>query len=241
MLMHSNWVIIFPCIAETCTVHVLHAREWNRKQRRRGENYLEWRRSGSWADSVAEVADGGCCQWLPLLLPAAFYYLCPSPVFIMFFIVYSLVVAVLSVVTGRNGRGDGGGATVALLISLLLRGFLYLSLFLFLLSFPTLQVLLWTTGRTMAARGGSGDGYADSNRWFFLLSHLLFFFLLCFSNLLPPCFCPPLLALCSVSPPLPPVLGSLSFKKFSPPESVVCFSHSSKFLPLQSCNLPLYL
>ena len=215
MLMHSNWVIIFPCIAETCTVHVLHAREWNRKQRRRGENYLEWRRSGSWADGVAEVADGGCCQWLPLLLPAAFYYLCPSPVFIMFFIVYSLVVAVLSVVTGRNGRGDGGGATVALLISLLLRGFLYLSLFLFLLSFPTLQVLLWTTGRTMAARGGSGDGYADSNRWFFLLSRLLSFSSV--FQIFSPLFLSPSSCSLFCFPSSPPGFGFSLLQKILPP------------------------
>jgi len=51
---------------------------------------------------VAAVADGGCCKGLLLLLPAAFYCLYPSPVFILFFAVYSLAVAVLSVVAEQR-------------------------------------------------------------------------------------------------------------------------------------------
>ena len=46
-------------------------------------------------------------------------------------------------------------------------------------------------------------------------------FLLCFLSPLffkssPPCFCPPLLALCFVSPPLPPGFGFSLLQKFSP-------------------------
>jgi hypothetical protein len=49
---------------------------------------------------VAATADGGCCQWLLLLLPAAFCFLCPSPVFILFFAVFGLAVV-------EGGRGSG--------------------------------------------------------------------------------------------------------------------------------------
>jgi hypothetical protein len=49
---------------------------------------------------VAATADSGCCQWLLLLLPAAFCFLCPSPVFILFSAVFGLAVV-------EGGQGSG--------------------------------------------------------------------------------------------------------------------------------------
>ena len=48
------------------------------------------------------MADGGCCKGLLLLLPTTFYCLYPSPMFILFFIVNSLAVAVMSVVAEQR-------------------------------------------------------------------------------------------------------------------------------------------
>jgi len=71
----------------------------------RGGCYLQQKTLGRWAGGgevtvVAATADSGCCQWLLLLLPAAFCFLCPSPVFILFSAVFGLAVV-------EGGRGSG--------------------------------------------------------------------------------------------------------------------------------------
>ena len=106
--------------------------------------------------------------------------LCPSPVFILFFVVYSLAVAVLSVVAEQRWLfsflfffsclSPPFCSFTPLFLSF---GFFFffsadlppcLSLFLLLLPFLTVQVLLSTTGRIVAAGGGSG-GCGRRPRW----------------------------------------------------------------------------
>jgi hypothetical protein len=109
----------------------------------------------SWWTAV--VADGGSSSSLLCFAASS------SSVFRLFCQQYSS----LSTLVSGDAAGDGqeeewrGGRwvqTVVLLLSLFLRGFLCLSLFLLLLLFLTVQGLLSMTGRAVAAGGDDGGG-----------------------------------------------------------------------------------
>jgi len=234
--MHSNRVIIFPCIAETCTVHVLHAREWNGKNRDEGER-ITWNGGSLVAvlmvaggdGGVAAIADDGCCWLLLPLLPCCLLLSLPLSC------VYSVLRRLFSGGGGAVGgdweerwrwwwRSNGGSSSF------------------FVAEWFPLSVSFFTSSPVShGADAVMDDGEEDGSwRWLcwqqpvvlppfssaFLLSPNFFF------KSSPLVFIP--LFLLSVLFPLLSLLFRVlsPFKNSPPLEYVVCFSPSPKFCPL---------
>jgi len=184
--MHSNRVIIFPCLQKRaqCTFCMQGKEMRNRDER---ERRVTCNRGALRAGLVAACSWGGggweprwcCCSGRRWLLQgatsAAFYCLCPSPVFILFFVVYSLAMAMLSEQWWLFSflffflLSFSSFLLFHSLVSLFRFFFSaaplpLLFLFLLLLSFLTVQVLLSMTGRMVAAGGDSG-GCGRRPRW----------------------------------------------------------------------------
>jgi len=123
-----------------CIVHVLHAKRWNMKFRWGGENYLEWRCSGSWADCGLwwRRLLGSQVAAIVMLLHFLFKDTSPSVFFFVVFFSFSRFCSVLPSFSVLLISSFSPSAPYFFLFLPCFFQFSHLSLFLFFFFYPSL-------------------------------------------------------------------------------------------------------